>query len=398
MPRDTTLEDRNEISQTPTIGSPSSPDIAIHGWNAVSLLSHKGRHALASFVARTLADTYPTSVKRLSPDVYYLLALATAAQEIVDVPPEPFRDCCGLLLSQLRDLAWNAGGEDRTILLYLLAGTLFPSLFIPASAARSLVKQNLVGRFGSAVPLHRLIEHISEADHYGAALGPAALSKSDQQIFWQRRLEDLQAIARGWKDNEEIYHGFGNFRPAEVAWSAILDPNRGAIGKVMRAFAETGQRAATSVREAAERLQNVTIEELLDDSGTPRLSQRHIEGRARNNLRHNIEASLAFLERCLRHLQRAPDSTRQGTTTTGLDRFATILRERIKHARQFLQQQQPTTTAEEAALSAARGAVTHIQTMFDKYEPPKLDISLDRWFGRELLLIPGLRFLWRMGS
>ena len=154
------------------------------------------------------------------------MALAVAAQEIVDVPPEPFRDCCGPLLSHFSDLGWNNSDDDRTILLYLLAGSLFPGLFIPASTTLTVVKQNLVGRFGSAAPLHRIIEHVSDADRFGATLVPEALSQSDQQAYWHRRLQDLQAIARDWRNDEEIYHGFGNFRPAEAAWMAMVDPRR----------------------------------------------------------------------------------------------------------------------------------------------------------------------------
>jgi hypothetical protein len=289
------------------------------------------------------------------------------------------------------------GEDDRTILLYLLAGSLFPSLFIPASAARSVVKQNLVGRFGSAAPLHRLIDHVSDSDRLGATLVPEALSQSDHQAYWRVRLQDLQTIARDWKNNEEIYHGFGNFRPAEAAWTAMVDPSRGIIGKPMRAFADAGERAMSDIRTTVDRLKRTSVEGLLDESGMHRLSQRHIEGRARTNLLHNIEASSAFFERCLRHLQRASDSSRQAGGT-GLDRFTTMLRERTAHARQFLQQHQPKTDAEEAALAAVTISVARLAAMFDGYEPPKTDMSLERWFGRELLLIPGLRFSGGLGA
>jgi hypothetical protein len=238
-------------AKAPGVASPSPPVIAVQGWGAVNLLSFKGRYALATFISQTLAETYPTSAGRFRPEIYRLVALAVAAQEIVDVPPEPFRDCCGPLLSHFSDLGWNNSDDDRTILLYLLAGSLFPGLFIPASTTLTVVKQNLVGRFGSAAPLHRIIEHVSDADRFGATLVPEALSQSDQQAYWHRRLQDLQAIARDWRNDEEIYHGFGNFRPAEAAWMAMVDPSRGVIGKAMRAFADAGQRAMNDIRSAA---------------------------------------------------------------------------------------------------------------------------------------------------
>src|SRR5262249_37548995 len=123
-------------------------------------------------------------------------------------------------------------------------------------------------------------------------------------------------------------------------------------------------------------------------------SDAKIEGRARTNLLHNIEATVAFFERCLRHLQRAPDRSRQAGGT-GPDRFITMLRERTTHARQFMQQHQPKTDAEKAALAAARTSVARLAAMFDGYEPPTTDMSLERWFGRELLLVP---FFWRLGA
>ncbi|MGL3107250.1 hypothetical protein [Bradyrhizobium sp. BR 1432] len=221
-------------------------------------------------------------------------------------------------------------------------------------------------------------------------LVPEVLSKADQQEFWKKRLGILQETAKDWKDNREIYHGFGNFRPAEIAWAAIIDPHRGFLGKVMRAFANTGERAIDHIRLALDVLRQDNIDDLLEQSGAQKLVQR-LEGRARTNLQHNLTASTAFLERCLRHLQRAPDRS-GGNAGSGLERFTSALRDRLLQAQTFLKQHTPETDSERAALRVSLESIDRLIRMFNAYEPPALDMPLDRWFGRELLLIPGLRF------
>lgn len=365
-------------------------DDAQRALNAVSELSAGGRHALVSQLAAVVAELYPASTERNELDIYRILALSTAAQEVVDVPPEPLMNCCISLASYNLDKSWNEGSLDRAVLLYLLSALLFPALFLPASTARNVVKLHLLGRFGSAASLHRLVDHLSEAARFGAMLVPEVLSKADQQEFWKKRLAALQETARDWKDNKEIYHGFGNFRPAEIAWAAIIDPHRGFLGKVMRAFASTGERAIDHIKLALGVLREDNFDDLLEQSGAQKLAQR-LEGRARTNLQHNLTASTAFLERCLRHLQRVPDRS-GGGATSGLERFTSALRERLLQARSFLNQHLPETNSERAALNVALQSIDRLIKMFNAYEPPALDIPLDRWFGRELLLIPGLRF------
>ena len=367
------------------------PDVVTQALAAIDAISLKGRHALASFVANALTETYPSAVTRFHPELYRLAAIAAALREIADVPPEAIGESCEAVLSQSPDLSWNAGPDDRAGLLYLFAGTLYSSLFIPASAARSVVEQALVGRFGTAVPLHRLTEHLGEADRLGVALAPEMLSNADPKISWQRRLMDLQNTAREWKTNSELYNGFGNYRPAETAWSAMVDANRGVVGKTMRAFADRGPAALDLLRSTIKSLQHDSIEALGEQSGVQRSPSRQIEGRARSHINHNLEASRAFFERCVRHLERATDRSRKAAGA-GVDRFATMLRERATHARQFLAQYKPETPGEAAAVAAARAAAEHLTALFDGQEPGKADMPLDRWFGRELLLVPGLRF------
>lgn len=376
-----------------TIESPPSnatPELVLQGWNALNELSARGRHALASQLAQALKELYPSSVEDVDLDVYKLLALTTAAQEVVDVPPEPVMSCCLALAAHTLDIHWHAGSRERATLLYLLSGLLFPALFMPASTARNAVKRHIRGKFGSAAPLHRLVEHLSEADRYSAMLAPESLSKADQQEFWRKRLATLQEAAADWKNNEEIYHGFGNFRPAEIAWTAIMDTNRGFIGKVMRAFAATGERAAEQVRLAIGILRQNNIDDLIEQSGAPKLAHR-LEGRARSNLLHNLSASTAFLERCLRHLQRAPAKS-GGNVSSGVDGFTGMLREHLLQAQSFLKLHNAEMDVERAALRVARSAIDRLVRMFDEYNPPSLDVPLDRWLGRELLLIPALRF------
>ncbi|MCA6119277.1 hypothetical protein J6524_31030 [Bradyrhizobium sp. WSM 1738] len=370
--------------------SDATPELVLQGWNALNELSARGRHALASQLAEALKELYPSSVEDADLDVYKLLALTTAAQEVVDVPPEPVMSCCMALAAHTLDIHWHAGSRERATLLYLLSGLLFPALFMPASTARNAVKRHIRGKFGSAAPLHRLVEHLSEADRFSAMLVPESLSKADQQEFWRKRLATLQETAADWRNNEEIYHGFGNFRPAEIAWTAIMDTNRGFIGKVMRAFAGTGERAAEQLRLAIGILRQNNIDDLIEQSGAPKLAHR-LEGRARSNLLHNLSASTAFLERCLRHLQRAPAKS-GGSVSSGVDGFTGMLREHLLQAQSFLKLHNAETNVERAALRVARSAIDRLVRMFDEYNPPALDVPLDRWLGRELLLIPSLRF------
>jgi hypothetical protein len=368
----------------------ATPGLVLQGRNALHELSARGRHALASQLAKALKELYPNSVEDVDLDVYKLLALTTAAQEIVDVPPEPIINSCLGLAAHTLDVSWNAGSSERATLLYLLSGLLFPALFMPASTARNAIKRHIRGKFGSAAPLHRLVEHVSEADRFSAMLVPEGLSKADQQEFWKKRLVTLQETAADWKNNEEIYHGFGNFRPAEIAWTAITDTNRGFIGKVMRAFARTGERAAEQLRLAVSVLRQNNIDDLIEQSGAPKLAHR-LEGRARSNLLHNLTASTAFLERCLRHLQRAPARS-SGNVSSGVDGFTGMLREQLLQARSFLKLHNTETNIERAALRVTLSSMDRLVRMFDEYEPPGLDVPLDRWLGRELLLIPSLRF------
>jgi hypothetical protein len=256
----------------PETSADATPELVLHGWNALNELSARGRHALVSQLAEVLKELYPNSVRDVDLDVYKLLALTTAAQEIVDVPPEPVMNCCMALAAHTLDINWSAGSKERATLLYLLSGLLFPALFMPASTARNAVKRHIRGQFASAAPLHRLVEHLSGADRFGAMLVPASLSKADQQEFWKKRLVTLQETAANWKNNEEIYHGFGNFRPAEIAWTAIMDTNRGFIGKIMRAFAGTGERAVEQLGLAVGVLRQNNIDDLIEQSGAPILS------------------------------------------------------------------------------------------------------------------------------
>ncbi|WP_316193250.1 hypothetical protein [Bradyrhizobium sp. SZCCHNRI1029] len=378
-------EDQSELHRSDAI-----PEVVVQGLNALNELSARGRHALASHLAEALKELYPSSIDDITLDLRRLLALTTATQEVVDVPPEPIINCCIALAAYTLDVHWHAGSTERATLLLLLSGLLFPALFMPASTARNVIQRHVRGRFGSAAPLHRLVEHLSEADRYGAALVPESLSKADQQEFWKKRLTTLQKTAADWKDNEDIYHGFGNFRPAEIAWAALIDPNRGFIGKAMRAFATTGEAALEQLRLATGILRQNDIDSLIEQSGASKIAHR-LEGRARNNLVHNVSASASFLERCLRHLQRAPAKS-NGNTGSGVDRFTGMLREHLRQALSFLELHHAETESERTALIVAQGSLGQLVKMFDGYHPPALDIPLDRWLGRELLLIPSLRF------
>lgn len=105
--------------------SDATPELVLQGWNALNELSARGRHALASQLAEGLKELYPSSVEDVDLDIYKLLALTTAAQEVVDVPPEPAMSCCIALAAHTLDIHWHAGSRERAKLLFLLSGLLF---------------------------------------------------------------------------------------------------------------------------------------------------------------------------------------------------------------------------------------------------------------------------------
>ncbi|WMT79440.1 hypothetical protein [Bradyrhizobium sp. Ash2021] len=119
--------------ETPLDAAPgldATPGLVLQGRNALHELSARGRHALTTQLAQALKELYPNSVEDVDLDVYKLLALTTAAQEVVDVPPEPIMNSCLALAAHKLDINWNTGPRERATLLYLVSGLLLSSLFL----------------------------------------------------------------------------------------------------------------------------------------------------------------------------------------------------------------------------------------------------------------------------